>query len=298
MSGRLLAGLSRKGLDIMAVKRSGFDVFRACYGFAAKALKENPRIFWPFLIFAGLELVSLIGLYLVPRDPLRAVLGPVVSTFWGDQFLHYPQNFFLLPKLAGFSRMVLAGFIGSLLTGIAVAFLYRKPMAAALRKYAHLMVVTFLIIFVYYFTNRQIHIFMVKYFSAGHKHLLFMAPALWLGPLTVVISQLLALVVQALLLYAVPALILTDVKFPGAIWKSVVLFFRHPFITLALVGFPMAVGLPLIFVNYNSPFLMAMLVPEVVLWAAVRGVGINSRVIDPLVTLTTAAFFLEKEGKK
>ncbi len=285
-----------KGLDIMVEKRSGFDTFRRSYAYAARALKGDPAVFLPFLIFAGIEFISLIGLYLAPQAPFRSVLGPIITTFWGKQYLHYPGNFFLLPKLANLARMVLSVVVGSLLTGIAVALLYKKPVLTALRKYAHFLVVIFLLLFIFYMTNRQIHIFLVKYFSAGHKNLLMVGANMWLGPVSIAISQLLALIMQSLLAYAIPVLILTDAKFPGAIGRSVVCFFRNPLITLCLVGFPMLIALPLIFINYNSVFLMDTFMPEIVLWVGVLGVVINSLVIDPLVTLSTAAFYVEKES--
>ncbi len=285
-----------KGSDIMVEKRSGFDTFRRSYFYSARALKANPGIFLPFLIFAGLELISLIGLYLAPQAPFRSVLGPIITTFWGEQYLHYPGNFFLLPKLANFARMALSVFAGSLLTGIAIALLYKKPAFIAFRKYGHLFIVILVLLFIFYMTNRQIHIVLLKYFSTGHKKLLMAGAEMWMGPISVVISQVLALVVQSVLAYAIPVLVLTNAKFPGAIGRSVVFFFRNPLITLFLVGFPMLIALPLIFINYNSVFLMDTFTPEIVLWIGVLGAVINSLLIDPLVTLTTAAFYVEKEG--
>ena len=285
-----------KGPYIMVEKSSGFDTFRRSYFYSAKALKGNSGIFLPFLIFAGIELLSFAGLYLSPQPPLRAVLGPVITTFWGEKFLHYPANFFLLPKLAGLARMVLSAFVGSLLTGIAVALLYKKSAFIALRKYAHLFVVVFILLFAYYMISRQIHIGLMRHFTTGHKQLLTLGAAMWLGPISIVISQVLALLVQSLLAYAIPVLILTNAKCPGAIGRSVVFFFRNPLITFCLVGLPMLIAVPLIFINYNSVFLMNTFTPEIILWIGVLGVVINSLLIDPLVTLTTAAFYAEKEG--
>ncbi len=272
--------------------------FKKSYATTAALLQKEPRIYLPFLIFAFIEALSLIFMYLAPREPLRAAMGPFITTLWGERFLHYPQNFWLLPKLAGLAKMTLSVFIGSLLTGVAIAFLYKKPIATAFHKYANLMIIVLILTAVYYTMNKAIGVFLMKYFNAGHAKLLFIGPRWWLGLFSIVISQFLALVLQALVAYAIPIMLTSEKKFIGAIAGSFVFFFRNFIITLLLVGIPMLIAVPLIFLNYNGVFLMTTFCPEIILWLGILGIIVNSLILDPIITLTTATFYLENRVVK
>jgi len=279
-------------------KASVVSSFKKSYVAAATALKNNKRIFLPFLVFAVIEALSLIFLYLIPREPLRAAFGPIIKTMWGEQFLHYPQNFLILPKLAGFARMTLSVLFGSILTGIAIALLYKKPLSVAFHKFVNLMFIVLLLTVSYYLLNRGIMVFLMQYFNAGHEKFLFIGPRWWLGAFTPAISLFLGLILQAVVTYAIPILLTTEKKFIGAIAGSFMFFIKNISITLLLVGIPLLISVPLIFLNYNAAYLMGPFSPEVILWLGFAGIVVNSLILDPMITLTTAAFYLEKRGKK
>jgi len=163
-----------------------------------KSLRNNPALFTPFIIFAIIEITALILIFLIPRMPLRAIFGPPIRTFWGEQFLHYPFNFLLLSKLTSLSRMFLSVVFGSLLTAVAVAMVfdvYNKKKAkfsgclkSSLKKYLSLFTIVFIFTLVYYISVKIITIGLLKYFAAGHSKLLFIGVNLWLGPLSICIN--------------------------------------------------------------------------------------------------------------
>ena len=64
-----------------------------------QTFKTNPAVYLPFLIFALIELTALIVLFLAPRSPANVLLGPPIRRLYGEQFLHYPYDLTLLPKL-------------------------------------------------------------------------------------------------------------------------------------------------------------------------------------------------------
>ncbi len=279
----------------MTKKESIFSQFSSSHGLTASAIGKNPWVFYPFLIFAGIELLSLIFFYLCPREPLRGFMGPIITTFWGEQFLHYPTNFLLLPKLAALARMNLAIFIGSFLSGLAVAFLYKVPVAKVLQKYISLLFIVFILTFLFFVMYKLSSLGLTKYFAAGNEKLLFLGPGVWMGMILSLASQVFALILQMLLAYAIPVLLTTDKKFIGAIGGSLKFFFSHKRVTLLLVGIPMLIALPLIVLNYFGAYLMVKIAPEVILWLGILGIVVNSLIIDPLVTLTTAAFYSQKK---
>ena len=193
------------------------------YKTTSQYLKGHPVIFIPFTLFALVELIVLTVLYLAPRAPLKAILGPPIRTFWGEAFLHYPTNFLLLAKLDSLARMCLSVVIGSLLTGVAAALIlgvYNKKhpklgtaFKTSLKKYFSLALVVLLITVLFYALTKGIFIGLAKYFMAGHAKLLWLGPRLWLGPIILIINFILAVLIQSVFTYCIPAIIIDNVKF-------------------------------------------------------------------------------------
>jgi hypothetical protein len=276
------------------------------YNTSIKSLKNHPALFLPFIIFAILEVITLIIIYLVPQMPLRLVLGPVIRTFWGERFLHYPANFLLLPKLASLSRMGLAVIFSSLLSGVAVALVFavynkkqikfKEAFRAALKKYSSLFIVVLIFTLLFYFLVRLVTIVLVSYFIAGHSRLLFLKAGLWMGPILSAINFMLALLIQSAFVYAIPLLIIEKQKLIKAVIGSFVLFKKLFIPTLILVGLPMLVYIPIIVLNSKTAFLIDKVFPEFVLWVYFFGIVISSLLIDPIVTVsTTFLYLLNKE---
>ena len=260
------------------------------YSESISAVVKNPKIYLPFAVFAGLEALSLVMIYFIPRQPLVGFFGPPITTFWGNRFLQYPFYFLLMPKLASLARMWLSVIAGSYLSGAAVSLLYKKPARAALKKYISLFLIVLIITLLFYFSNKFYAWLLVKYFSAGHMKLLFAGPRWWFGPIMTVANFSMALVIQALFVYTIPALML-DAKFFSAIAQSVVLCAKNAVTTLLLVGLPMLIYVPIIILNSNGAFLIDKLFPEVILIVALIGTAASSLVIDFLVTISTAVFY-------
>ncbi|MDD4899216.1 MAG: hypothetical protein PHG68_01285 [Candidatus Omnitrophica bacterium] len=281
----------------MSSQKSGISLIKQIFSDSFRSLLENPRIFQPFLFFALAEFAALILLYNIPREPLIKFLGPPIRTFWGEIFLHYPSNFLLLPKLSALSRMFLAIFFGSFTTGAAVAIIIKAKHAykLALRKYASLFVIVLIYTAIYYFLQKAVFIGLAKYFIAGHSKLLFLKSGIWLGPVLFVINFLMAIVVQAFFVYAIPALIIDEKKFFPAIMSSFRFCKKYFLVSFGLVGLPLILYVPIAVFNYNASVLMTKLFPEVILLIAVMGIVIASLIIDLWVTLCATLLFKKEK---
>lgn len=269
-------------------------------------VKTHPIIFIPFLIFAAVEALALTFIYLIPRQPLVIVFGPIIRTFWDEQYLHYPLNFILLPKLASSSRMALSVILGSLLTGIAVfltaaaaekkALKFSPALKTVAKKYLALFIIVFVMAAGFHFASKLLFIFLIKYFSAGgHSRLLFITANLWLGPVYATISFILGLIIQSALIYAVPALVIDNKKLLPALGVSLKFFGRFLLPTLIMVGVPMLLYIPLMVVNMNTTLLILKFFPEAVLLVLFLEIIVTSLVIDPLATLATTLYYLDKK---
>lgn len=272
-----------------------------------QALKQYPLILAPFVIFTLIEFIVLICLYTIPRVPLVSVFGPVVRTFWGEKFLHYPYNLLILPKLSYYSRMFLSIFIGSLLIGIAItlveAWYSKKPLKPgkafilAFKKYISLLAVILVLTAVYFFLEKALTAGMIKYFTAGHKKLLFIKVDVWLGPLLPTLTFLLALILQSAFAYAIPGIIIGKEKLIKSMVSSFSLFGKLFIPTLILVGLPMLMFVPVLALIYNSTFLISKLFPEIILYVLTAGVIINSLFIDLCIAVfTTQVYLMRREA--
>lgn len=286
----------------MKADKTNRSSFSQAYNTTWQALKNNPNILLPFAIFAALEFLILIIFYLSPRMPFVLFLGPIVRTFWGEGFLHYPLNFLLLPTLDSLIRLILSVIIGSLLTGAAVAMcldIYQKKhpkfknsFKQALKSYISLFAVVLIATLVFLVFEKLINFGLKKYFFAGHAKLLFIPLRFWFGPILLVINLIMGVLIQGLFVYVIPILIIDKEKLFKALLKSFSFFKKFFISTIFLVGIPMLIYIPIIIVRQNSLFLMNKIFPEFILFATFIGILISSLVIDLLVTISTAFFYL------
>lgn len=219
--------------------------------------------------------------------------------------MHYPGFFLLLPKLASLARMVLSIFIGSLLTGMAVIIIfdiYNKKQARlkesfklALRKYLSFFTIILIVSLLFYLSARIAAFGLAKYFISGHSRLLFLSARLWLGPILLAINFMLGIFIQSFFIYAIPVLLIEKEKLLKSIIRSFVLFKRLFIPTILLIGLPMLIYLPIIFLNNNAPFLIQRLFPEFILLVLFLSIVITSLIIDPIVTISTAILYLENK---
>jgi hypothetical protein len=273
-----------------------------------QALRVQKKLLLPFAIFAGIESIVLTLIYLAPRAPFIAVFGPPIRTFKGEMYLHYPVNFLLIPEVSSFFRSILTVVIGSLLAGAAalmIALVYEKKaatfgsaVAGAAKKYFQLFVIILSNAIILHYAYKGVAIAIIKYFVAGHKQLLGYSFAVWRGPITIIISVLILLLVQAFFVYAVPFLMIGKEKLFKSIWKSFVFFSKNIWQTLLIVALPFLVYIPIIILQYKTAYLIDNVFPEIVLIVAYIGIALSSLVIDLFVTMNATLYYLNNgEGR-
>ncbi len=262
-----------------------------------QTFKNNPGVYAPFAVFALLELIALIFIFLAPRKPLLPLFGPPIRTLWGEQFLHYPVNFLLLPKLASLSRMGLSVIFGSLLSGIAIAKTYKRPSKIALKKYTSLFLIVFIMTIVFYFALNSTGKLLVKYFMTEHAKLLFLGPRIWMGPILFALNIIIAVVVQSAFIYAIPELILSDKKFFQAIFLSLNFCRKNLIITAVLIGIPLFLYIPIIILGNNTALLIDKMFPEIALLICIANIIVSSLIVDPLITISTALLYIDAREK-
>jgi hypothetical protein len=280
---------------------------KSIYHQTVQALKSQKILLLPFVIFAGIEAIVLTLISLAPRAPFNAVLGPPIKTFRGEMFLHYPANFLLIPELSSFIRSILTVVIGSLLAGTAALMIsqvfqkktvsFGSSIAESAKKYFKLFVIILLSAVLLHYAYKGLAKILAVYFMAGHKQLLGYVYSVWRGPITIVISIFILLIVQACFVYAVPMLMIGKEKLFKAIWRSIVFFGSNIWQTLLIVTLPFLFYIPIIILQYKTAFLIDNVFPEFVLIVAYASIILSSLVVDLFVTVSATLYYLNnKEG--
>lgn len=296
----------------MNLQKAGKIPLKKVYQDTFTLFKNNPSLFLPFIFFTVIELIGLYFIYLIPRLPFRPVFGPIIRAFRGEQYLHYPANFLLLPELASLARMALAIFFGSLLTGAAIIMVLnihnKKGMSlggvlkSAVKKYVSLFIIVVILFSLFYISEKIISKGsrgLANYFVAGHSRLLFLKAGIWLGPVMFAVKFIAAVLIQGAFIYAIPMLIIGNNKLIKSLIGSFVFFKNRFFTTLTIVGLPMLLTIPVAAIIYKRAFLIDNIFPESVLLVLFLSTIINSLVIDSLVTVSAANLYLiDKYGSQ
>ena len=87
---------------------------------AVNSLIEHPVILYPLSIGAFIQLLALEILYFAPRYPLSEFFGPLIRNRWGEMAMHYPYNFFVLPKMFYTAQVTIYFIIGSFLSALTI----------------------------------------------------------------------------------------------------------------------------------------------------------------------------------
>jgi hypothetical protein len=251
------------------------EVFRKLTGL----IKRYPVIVMPFIAIAVFEAVTLTVLFLAPRPPLSMAIAPVIRAFWGEQFLHYPTNFLLLPKLFEYSRNILTFFTGIFFSGIALSMLLQASKGQRPEWF-----LGFGRVFSRYFRLALIWGLIFGLSAASSKvlsHYAGMFPSFrWFIAAEFAVS----LVTQLLFVFSFPAIIVENRKAFMSLVRSLALLKNYPLTAFLIVFIPSLLVFPVMYAHVKLPFLMGTFAPEATLWVLGLHIGLVT-VVDCLVTL-------------
>jgi uncharacterized membrane protein YesL len=248
-------------------------------------LKETPVLWVLFLVFALIDFSALFVLHSAHSEPFSWVLAPIIRSFWGERFLHYPDNFALLPKLFNHANFLILSVFGILISGIVI-----KKMEARTENSELKISSAAGIVFKKYFLLLMVWLFAYGVFVFTLKAVLVRLPsALWIQLFA---GFILSVLVQSLFTFLLPALVLSPKGFFRNLWKGMVFGFRYLPVTGLLIAVPMLVMTLLSAFKAFSP-VFAQSNPEFVLFTLCVGI-IISLGVDLAVTSSTTMLFLKE----
>ena len=252
-------------------------------------LRKNPTVFCLFFATAFFDLVALIVLYFAPSPPISDVLAPIIRSFWGDHYLHYPNNFLLLPRLFGHAHFLISTVFGVFMTGIIIkkieAEILGKTISTVsavvpvLRRYLSLVAV--------WLVSYGTFIVLLK------GVMMFLPHNLWIQLIS---GFILGLLVQSVFAFLIPAIVLIENGFFKKLLEGFRLGIKNILLISALIFVPTLFALILSVARFYTP-VVVQVYPELVLWILSAGIVITL-VVDVLVTSSATLLFLKvRQGK-
>lgn len=249
--------------------------------------KQYPILFVPFIFILLFDFTILFIIFLSPKYPFSILIAPIIKAFIGEQFLHYPANFLVLPKLFDFTKNVFSFIIGIGITGIAANLIYQanensKPslwfgLKKTLTKYFRL-----LIIWTITFLSILCVIFLCK----------LLDPVINSNEFSYLLQFLSGNIMQMLFVFAIPSVIIENKKVFFAIVRSFVLCKKYFLYVLFLILFPVTIILPFIFLETKIPFFIEKAFPEATLYLII-GKIIATTLVDFIITASAVIVLLK-----
>lgn len=259
-----------------------------------RLLFQHPRVFAPFLIIGILNIVLLYILYLFPRPPFSIVFAPVIRTFWGEKFLHYPYNFLILPRIFDYTKSVFYVFAGGFFAGLSIQFIknaYQNIERGLLLDIVRV-VRAYLVLFFIWLTLFILSVITFKFLpDLLGKFSIFPERAIFY------LSLFFNLLVYTFFAYSPVLAVLNRRGFFSSLKGSFIFAGKNFLASFLLVMVPAIFYVLFLFIKGNLPYLRAKFFPEVTLIILVIGV-IFSVIIDFVITSSVTLLFLKEEEKE
>ena len=242
-----------------------------------RALRRRVALL-PLLIYAAAQVAILAAIVWFAYPPMNAFVAPLLRAGFGESALHYPTNFYVLRAAFGRADMPLWVFLGALTTGSAV-FLFgsfyrgsRERFGVAWREAGrrYLPVVAVLAIIL---ALSQI---LTRVPTGVFGHLADQSPMRF--RLVRLVAMLAVVIVQAVLVYAIPSIVVAGRRLGRSLRESVVLALRHPITTFFIVAVPTVLELLPVWMVRQTRTIMYRFSPEfmivvMLIWVAVAFVS-------------------------
>lgn len=253
-------------------------------------LAGKPTISLLFLLLAVIEALGLTVLFLSHTGIFNKVLGPIIARLWGSRYLHYPDNFLLLPKLYGYEHILAVSTFGLIITAIVIkkihSFLCGDQSATtfsvasfAFKKYLPLLAIWIPLYVLIRFTTRALF----PYLPAN----LFIQ----MGGLTLLLAFF-----QILTAFIFPAILLSGKGFLKSVGEGVALALRRaPELALFLIV-PIFLSVLLSYSKTMLPFWFKAQ-PDFVLVFLYAGIFITYAV-DAFITVVSTILYIKARNVK
>jgi len=251
--------------------------------------KKDPMVWFPFILLAIIDFVALTALFLSHSEPFSHLFAPIIRTFWSERYLHYPENFVLLPKLFHWAHLVIATVIGVFVSGLVIKKIegqVNDGSVISILDAGRTVLRRYFSIVLAWFISYGIFSTVLKFAMP------YLVSSFWLH---LVSSFLLSVFLQAIVVFLIPALLILDRGFFRNLWEGFLFGFKYLIPTMLLIAIPMFFVVMLSMLKMFHPYYVNVH-PELVLYVLAFGIPIMA-LVDLVITSSATILFL-KERKK
>ncbi len=271
-----------------------------------ESLSKNSVLFTPFIIIAFLECLALELFFFSARTPLVLLFGPIIKKIFGEQFLHYPGNLVLLPRLFYYGQIVIYILAGAFLTAIAVKIfvnirtghpvILKAIIKGAGRRYLTFVGYGLIYIALIFILERGEGFAFLKFTRLISRHLFKISPQIYsIGAAKLLFFTF--VIVQIFLALTIPIVITEKKALFKAILGSISIGMRHFLKVFCLVLVPLLLYLPLIFMKTFLVAIIDKTFPDISLYITFLGI-VAAIFIDCFVMMSLTQFLLDTKKAK
>lgn len=263
----------------------------------------HPRVFIPFLVMGLIQIVILLLVFLSPQTPMSVFIGPPIRTFFGEAYLHYPNDLILLPKIFQNLQIPLDMLLGPLIAGCTVVLIascvqckdvtqsWMRSIREVWPKYLQLFILT---IATYY----AVSYLMVgvksglQFIQTHYPNKMYHLPKIMPMAILAISNFVLASLFEVCFIYAFPAMLLEQRPFFRALKRSFEVVSRNLFTTIVIVVLPL--GAHFIFTsirNFIPIVIQRTGFPEISVWILMISV-LSSFLLNSIITISTTLLFI------
>ncbi len=277
--------------------KEGFKTVVSVWTETLKLIRRHPLITMPFLVVSICEALALTMMFLAPRPPLSAVFGPIIRRLYlfpgmktGEPYLHYPENFLLLPRLFSHAQIAIGVTVGLLMNAMAVSMVFqiaekdRYDWWPALRTG-----------FVRYLTLFAVWLVVFGLQFVAGRFLPQLGRSIEARFFLYFVSILLVVILEAFFAYLFPAVVVENQRAGKAIIRSLVLAGSTFLITFSITMVPLLLRIGHMFLMQGNAALINRFFPEITL--VLIGVGIVVTLISEIFFRVSATVFFLMRAK-
>lgn len=270
--------------------KSFWEGIAGVYSRTFSFLTKTPVALLLFGIVAFLDLVVLAIFFFSHSAPISSILAPPIRRFYGERFLHYPDNFVLLPNLFDKGHFLLLTLVGLIVTGLVI----KVVEADVLRREKSEVASVFGSVIGKYFPLLCVWLLAFGVVRFGGRWLFSVMPGnFWTQLLSL---YLLLIVVQSLSAFLFASILISGKGYFQAIAEGFLLAIGN-LATLIVILLPPVFLIVVISVLKSISRVYLVVNPELTLYVLVIGIFV-SMFVDAFITVSTTLLYLEARNKK
>jgi len=266
---------------------------------------NNPVILIPFLTIAFIQLLILEMLYFFPRFPLSMFFNPIVTTLWGGEFVHYPNNFIILPKLFQNAQVFLYLFVSCFFIAVAISIISNinngqkinvwAICRETLGQYVDIFAGALISFGLFFGLHKLYNILMTQVLSASSVDGIFLVMKKFIAYGTPFVNLLFGVIVTTLFAFVFPVIVIEKKRIIAAIGLNFKHLWGSFWFIFSIVLLPTLLYVPVLLLRDNLGGIAQTIMPEIRVIAFVISILVTM-IIDVIIyTAITTYYLLKKE---